>query len=57
VILALQINGVRTDYVCTFIVNNVDVTEKEQQPEKILTTEEVEEVAEEVHFDHYLISR
>ena len=34
VILALQINGVRTDYVCTFIVNNVDVTEKEQQPEK-----------------------
>ena len=34
VILALQINGVRTDYVCTFIVINVDVTEKEQQPEK-----------------------
>ena len=34
VILTLQINGVRTDYVCTFIVNNVDVTEKEQQPEK-----------------------
>jgi len=34
VILALQINSVRTDYVCTFIVNNVDVTEKEQQPGK-----------------------
>ena len=34
IILALQINGVRNDYVCTFIVNNVDVTEKEQQPEK-----------------------
>jgi hypothetical protein len=34
VILALQIDGVRTDYVCTFIVNNVDVNEKEQQPEK-----------------------
>jgi len=34
VILALQINGVRNDYVCTFIVNKVDVTEKEQQPEK-----------------------
>jgi len=34
VVLALQINGVRNDYVCTFIVNKVDVTEKEQQPEK-----------------------
>jgi len=34
VILALQINGVRNDYVCTFVVNKVDVTEKEQQPEK-----------------------
>ena len=35
VILALQINGVRYDYVCIFKINNVDVTEKEeQQPEK-----------------------
>jgi hypothetical protein len=34
VVLTLQINGVRNDYICTFIVNNVDVTEKEQQPEK-----------------------
>jgi hypothetical protein len=34
VILALQINDVRNDYVCTFKINNVDVTEKEQQPEK-----------------------
>ena len=34
VILALQIDDVRNDYVCTFKINNVDVTEKEQQPEK-----------------------
>ena len=34
VILALQIDDVRNDYVCTFKVNKVDVTEKEQQPEK-----------------------
>jgi hypothetical protein len=35
VILALQVDDVRNDYVCTFKINNVDVTEKEeQQPEK-----------------------
>ena len=34
VILVLQIDDVRNDYVCTFKINNVDVTEKEQQPEK-----------------------
>jgi len=34
VILALQFDDVRNDYVCTFKINNVDVTEKEQQPEK-----------------------
>jgi hypothetical protein len=34
VILALQINGVRNDYVCTFKINNVDVTSKEQKSEK-----------------------
>ena len=34
VILALQINGSLNDYVCTFVVNKVDVTEKEQQPQK-----------------------
>ena len=34
VILALQINGALNDYVCTFVVNKVDVTEKEQQPQK-----------------------
>jgi hypothetical protein len=34
VILVLQINGVRNDYMCTFKINNVDVTEKEQKPEK-----------------------
>jgi hypothetical protein len=34
VILALQIDDVRNDYVCIFKINNVDVTEKEeQQPE------------------------
>ena len=33
VILSLQINGVRTDYISTFIINNVNVTEREQQPE------------------------
>jgi hypothetical protein len=34
VILALQIDDVRNDYVCIFKINNVDVIEKEQQPEK-----------------------
>ena len=34
VILAMQINGVRYDYMCTFVINKVDVIEKEQQPEK-----------------------
>jgi hypothetical protein len=34
VILALQINGALNDYVCTFIVNKVDVTEKEQPSQK-----------------------
>jgi hypothetical protein len=34
VVLTMQINGVRNDYMCTFIINKVDVTEKEQQPEK-----------------------
>jgi hypothetical protein len=35
VILALQVDDVRNDYVCTFKINNVDVAEKEeQQPEK-----------------------
>jgi hypothetical protein len=32
--LALQIDDVPNDYVCTFKINKVDVTEKEQQPEK-----------------------
>jgi len=46
------------DYVCTFVVNKVDVTEKEQQRRKSLRIKQgVEEAAEEVHFDHYLISR
>jgi hypothetical protein len=34
VILALQVDDVQNDYVCTFKINNVDVTEKEQTPEK-----------------------
>ena len=34
VILALQTDGVRNDYACTFKINKVDVTEKEQQPMK-----------------------
>jgi hypothetical protein len=34
VILALQIDNVRNDYVYTFKINEVGVTEKEQQPEK-----------------------
>ena len=34
IILVLQINGVRNYYKCTFIINNVNVIEKEQQPEK-----------------------
>ncbi len=34
VILPLQINGVRYGYTCTFVINKVYVTEKEQQPEK-----------------------
>ncbi|MCG6534923.1 MAG: hypothetical protein L7F78_09580 [Syntrophales bacterium LBB04] len=34
VILALQIDDVRNDYVYTFRINKVDVTEKEQQQEK-----------------------
>jgi hypothetical protein len=33
VILALQINDVPNNYVCTFKINKVDITEKEQQPE------------------------
>jgi hypothetical protein len=33
--LALQISDIPNNYVCTFIINKVDVTEKEQQPEKI----------------------
>ena len=39
VILALQVNGVRNDYVCTFRINKVDVTEKEQQQEKNTNSE------------------
>lgn len=35
VILALRVDDVQNDYVCTFKINNVDVTEKEEkQPEK-----------------------
>jgi len=34
VILALQDDDVPNNYICTFKINNVDVTEKEQQPEK-----------------------
>ena len=34
VILALQIDDIPNNYVCTFKINKVDVTEKEQQPEK-----------------------
>jgi hypothetical protein len=34
VILALQIDNVRNDYVYTFKINKVDVTEKEEQQEK-----------------------
>ena len=30
VILDLQMDGIRSDYVCTFTINKVDVTEKEQ---------------------------
>jgi len=34
VMLALQIDDLRNDYLCTFKINKVDVTEKEEQPEK-----------------------
>jgi len=34
VILVLQINDVQNDYACTFKINKVDITEKEQQPVK-----------------------
>lgn len=34
VILALHSNGVGRHYICTFIINGVNVTEREQQPKK-----------------------
>jgi hypothetical protein len=53
VILALQIDDVRNDYACTFKINKVDVTEKEQQPEKKnpMKGKVMEKAAEGVHSD------